>query len=606
MRATYLSRKILLITGLALVVFGLIVSGVTRGDVNSAIQYLKDKNDNPWVTMALISADEDPDLDYLKSVPTEKAIDIEAPILAITAARKDPRVFSDENLVAKLKGFYDGTQIGAADLLNDDIFGILALVAAGEDSGNKIIQGAKNFILENQNEDGGWSWSESGDSSVDMTAMGIMALKSIGMSESDPAIQKAVQYLKGVQNEDGGFPSVLGEASNTSATAWTLSAMRILGENWTKGENTPESFLASIQDSSGYFPNMEGGAETGFTKIETAYAVIALAGKSYPLNIITPIKLANVYYRIEGSRELLCSGETRAPNALALVKIVAAECGFDYTIEKLSFGPYLERIGDDEAEGLAGWLYRVNYESPNVGAGDYNLKDGDRVLWYYGEFEWPPLKTALNKNELADEEELVVTVEAREENDWKTLPEADVFLGSLKETTDQNGQVVVSLPAGAYRVFAEKAGYVRSAKTLVTAGDKAEATVSLKAVVGEPNNSAGAAGGSSVNSGQAGTISFVLNTASLDFGAVNLGGNYSDIVSITNKGQVPIYVESIVSGDDLFRNYLKINSGPWRNFSTTIDQNKKEDVDIGLTVPGDYDRFGTKSGNLIFWAIQNQ
>lgn len=31
----------------------------------------------------------------------------------------------------------------------------------------------------------------------------------------------------------------------------------------------------------------------------------------------------------------------------------------------------------------SGWMYKVNDISPNVGAGSYQLKDGDQVVWYY-------------------------------------------------------------------------------------------------------------------------------------------------------------------------------------------------------------------------------
>ena len=64
---------------------------LARGDVNSALVYLKTKSPNPWITMALVAAGESPDVDYLKSTTGASATDYEAPILALAAAGKNAR-----------------------------------------------------------------------------------------------------------------------------------------------------------------------------------------------------------------------------------------------------------------------------------------------------------------------------------------------------------------------------------------------------------------------------------------------------------------------------------------------------------------------------------
>jgi Domain of unknown function (DUF4430) len=59
---------------------------------------------------------------------------------------------------------------------------------------------------------------------------------------------------------------------------------------------------------------------------------------------------------------------------------------FYYRVESFSFGPYVSWIGRYEAAGPTGWVYKVNGVSPPVGAVDYHLKAGDRVLWYFARF----------------------------------------------------------------------------------------------------------------------------------------------------------------------------------------------------------------------------
>ena len=47
---------------------------------------------------------------------------------------------------------------------------------------------------------------------------------------------------------------------------------------------------------------------------------------------------------------------------------------------------YVEGIGnlnEFDCGGTSGWMFSVNGEVPSVSAGEYVLKDGDIVRWYY-------------------------------------------------------------------------------------------------------------------------------------------------------------------------------------------------------------------------------
>lgn len=51
---------------------------------------------------------------------------------------------------------------------------------------------------------------------------------------------------------------------------------------------------------------------------------------------------------------------------------------------------YVRGIGDlmEKQHGSgSGWMYKVNSVPPNIGAGNYTLKDGDQVVWYYVNYE---------------------------------------------------------------------------------------------------------------------------------------------------------------------------------------------------------------------------
>lgn len=378
-----------------------------HGDVSSAVTYLKTKTVNPWITMALVANGESPDVDYLKTVSGSSATDYEASILALAAAGKNPKTFPDTDLVAALRTFHTSGQIGNASTLNDDIFGVLAFLAAGEPASDSAVTDAKNFILSNQNTNGGWGFAVGGTSDTNMTAMAIMALLEAGMPKTDSHITNAVNYLKLAQNDDGGFPydpvSPWGTGSDASSDAWVISAINKLdedpdGSSWSKNGNSPVDHLLSLQTSGGYFEYQEGTGEDSFSPVTTSYAVIALTGKYYPVGTIFTSAVPNVDYKIEGSAGTVCEGNVNVPNALDLVEIIAPNCGFTYEIIDTSYGLYLKRIGNDEAHDLVGWLYAVNFALPNVGAADFDLRDGDYVVWRFGDFNWQPEGTEINLN----------------------------------------------------------------------------------------------------------------------------------------------------------------------------------------------------------------
>ena len=264
-------------------------------DLSTAQTYLTAHAENPWSTMALsaLGASSIPS-DYLKSISASSAIDYSAPILAITALNQDPRTFGDKDYVAELKKFHTNNQIGDESTINDDIFGLLALLSAGEPTSDSTITDAKNFILAHQQENGGWGFMTLGGTDSNITSAAIVALVADGISASDPVIQNALNYLKTTQNDDGGFTydpdSPWGTGSDSSSTAWVLWALKSTGNDladWTKSDHSPTGYLESNQIGDGYFQYQFGSGEDAFSAATTAYAVIALAGKTLPLHIFT-------------------------------------------------------------------------------------------------------------------------------------------------------------------------------------------------------------------------------------------------------------------------------------------------------------------------------
>ncbi len=563
---------------------------------NNAQTYLSQHSDNPWSVMALATLGQTPSSTaFLTSVSGKNAIDYEAPILAITALGQNPRTFGSTDYIAALKSYHTNSQIGDATTINDDMFGILALVSAGEPTSDSAVTDAKNFILSHQNIDNGWGFAVTSDSDTNITASAILALLAAGINSSDSHIQSALTFLENSQNSDGGFPYNPNTASDSSSTAWVIWALNALNINpasLAKSNNNPISYLESNQSDQGYFKFQPSSGEDSFSAITTAYAAIALQGKYLPIRIIANSDAGQKFpFRIEGSTATVCSGEAPGPTALDIIKNAKDICGYTYEIKDTSFGPYLSKILNDEAAGMTGWMYMVNNLSPNVGAADYKLQANDLVLWYFGDFGWQPTRLSSSAGQINSGQTVEVAVESFNNNSWSPLSGATVYFGKDTANTDSGGKASISPKDGFYKVYAEKQGYIRSNTSLLQVGQPPTSAINLNVTITQPNQK------------PENSISFTVAPSALDFGTLTPGTSSTKNFTITNNGTTAIHIESIVSGDEVFTQNLNLNSVPWENFKADIAKNGSQTVNASLSVPADYAAGGAKSGQLTVWAM---
>jgi len=595
--------SVMIIVSLLFPVFSPLETNATYSTSN-AQNYLIANSDNPWSTMALSTlGNSSISTNHLTSISGTSAIEYAAPILAITAIGQNPRTFASTDYIDALKSYHFENQIGDPIMLNDDCFGILALVSAGESLDDAVIVDSKDFIFSHQNDDGGWGFSVTANSDTNMTASAILALVSSGTDSFDSRIQNALSFLKASQNDDGGFyyNSDFGSDSDSSSTAWVIWALNALNINpssLVKSDNTPISYLESNQSDQGFFKYQDNSEEDSFSAMTTAYAVIALQGKKLPFNIVTNnTSVQKTSFRIEGSSETVCTGEVAGRTALDIIKNAKAICDFEYEIENSDWGSYLKSINDDQASGMTGWLYMVNSFSPSVGAADYELKVGDSVLWYYGEFSWQSSRLSLSSEQIDSDQSVTASVEHFDGNVWLPLSDAIVNFGLTIQTTDNNGQVVVNLEDGFYKVYAQKQEYIRSNSVLLEVGQPDTASVDMTVTIEQ-----GDVKGDGIEVED--VISFVVSPSDLDFGKLNPGSSATKNIIVSNNGTAKIHMEALVSGDSLFMENLDLNSKDWKNFKADIDQNDEESIDVKLSVPVSYaSENNIKSAQLTFWVI---
>ena len=265
-----------------------------------------------WAIMALVAAKQNPHewksngkspIDYLKehvneSVGKMGTADFARTILALVAAKENPKNFSGINFVAKLKDkVKDDGQIG--DFIYTTIWGILALKACGENVTKSV-----EWLINQQNDDGGFAWAVGEKSDYDDTAAAIQALIAAGVDRDDKVIKRALEYLKTGQNDDGGFRYFGNSASNAASDAWIIQALVAAGKNptlWKKNNISVVDHLLSLQTDEGYFK---------YTNIQvsnpgymTVCAIMALLGKPHPIKAesYTNITIKNVK---EGKNEV--------------------------------------------------------------------------------------------------------------------------------------------------------------------------------------------------------------------------------------------------------------------------------------------------------------
>jgi Domain of unknown function (DUF4430) len=111
------------------------------------------------------------------------------------------------------------------------------------------------------------------------------------------------------------------------------------------------------------------------------------------LVLVGAVDAARVHVRVEGKTTTIygATEPTLEAGATALDALEAASLAgeFYYHVTQFSFGPFVDQIGRFGSTATEGWVYKVNGVSPDVGAAQYTLKEGDRVLWYWTQFSGP-------------------------------------------------------------------------------------------------------------------------------------------------------------------------------------------------------------------------
>lgn len=586
-------KKILL---LAFIFSVAIATTKLTATTNDTIDYLKTFSPDAWIILALEAAGSSGDISNLQFLSNTSVTNASKNLLAVVASGEDYLTFPDQDLVGIIKAGYNDGQLGDSSLVNDDFWGLMAL-ASVQDNFNR--ENISQFIIDAQNADGGWSYAVGAESDTNDTAAALMALKEAGFSSASTEVSQALNYLQSAQNSDGGIGYAVGQESDAASTAWTLAALNkydIDGNSWDQGGNNPLTFLESMELTDGSYKWLV--TDTEGSVLVTSYALVALSGKSYPVSYVeavVPIEGTHNLW-IEGPDGTICNDPIQGSTVLELVENGSAICNFEYVVEETSFGPYLRSINGFEPAGVTGWLYRVNWQAPAVGADQYILDSGDQVYWYFAPFDHLPTRLTLSTNQVDVSVPVNVKAEYFDEVNWQPL-QTTITDGTNTWNTDSSGQVEINVSESAILnlYIPEREGYLKSNTERLLVGDGLTNSVNILVDV--------LPGTLGYGDGDDDYLAFEVDASNVNFGQLKRGESSSSEVNIINTGNVNFNLEASVEGDSLFVNFLTIDSLAWSNFSVFVEPIQQVAANLGLTIPGDYTSSGIKTGQVIFWAV---
>lgn len=197
--------------------------------------------------------------------------------LAVTALDRDPRNVSGYDIIEKIYNNENMTLQGT----NGPIFSLIALDCCGSLVPQDALwtrEKLLDYILNQQNPDGGFPLIYGETSDIDITAMAIQALsKHQENSEAKLAMEKAVNFLSQRQSADGGYHAWGDDSSESISQA--IIALTALGIDPAKDsrfvkEGNLISKLLSFKEVSGGFSHIPGQSADDMA---TEQALVALA-----------------------------------------------------------------------------------------------------------------------------------------------------------------------------------------------------------------------------------------------------------------------------------------------------------------------------------------
>lgn len=448
--------------------------------INDAAAYVRSGNMlSEWAAIGLARSGYSVPASYLASVKRELAdnrgeyrrvTDAERVALGVLAAGGDPTRIAGVNLLERIVRDERLDRQG----LNGIVFALLAVESANYDvPADAVWNGDKlaSYLVDAQNEDGGWPIAAGERSNIDITAMALAALAPFKESERvGAAVDKAVNYLSSVQQENGSFPLDSAESTAQVIVGLTANGIDPQGEKFTKSKGSALSYLLSLRRPDGSFSHLPG---EGSDRIATEQALMALAAYRLYMRghsgLYEGLGAVPVRIVVEGPQETVTAGYARGLTALEALEALLDTQDIPYETERFSFGTMIDSV-DGIASGLYGgydgWFYEVKragkWVHPATSLDAFELQPGDTLYVYYSD-NTNLIHSVRFDPQVPRANEPFEVIVHETFTDWETGEEIvrpaadlDVTIGGIRTKTDENGVATVDgLPFGVYTVTIE-------------------------------------------------------------------------------------------------------------------------------------------------------
>ncbi len=243
-------------------------------------------NFTDWDAIALTRSGYDLEADYFQAtyqyVSTNfkrlrKVTDLERVVLSVTAMGNDPTYIAGYDFIDAIVNHRRMTSQG----INGPVFALLALDSNDYEVPDDATWNRENlvaWILQQQNDDGGFSLTTGFTSDVDLTAMTLQALASYQENvQVQEATDRALTWLSSQQYSSGGFPGAWGESSESASQvmiALTSLGIDLHDPRFVKDGNDVLTYLLSYQQEDGGISHSLDGSSDN---IATQQALLALS-----------------------------------------------------------------------------------------------------------------------------------------------------------------------------------------------------------------------------------------------------------------------------------------------------------------------------------------
>jgi hypothetical protein len=429
-----------------------------------------------WAAIGLSKAGYDIPRSYIEQVVSalqkkdgklSRVTDYERIALGVMAAGGDAADVGGYNLLSSIANDANLARQGA----NGVIFALMVLNASDADAlpngswnESELIQ----WLIDAQNDDGGWALVHGEESSIDITAMAVTAL---AMHEDQldvhQSLVQAVDYLSAEQLSSGGFRGHSAESTAQVIIALSTLGLEMTDDRFVKEGGTPLSFLMSLRTSDGGFGHLPGDSTANI--MATEQALMALASVQLNQNgeagLYRDLGLAYIKVQVEGPEGAVVQGDAKGKTALEALEQLLTTEGIAYEKEVFSFGTLVTSIDSIEQAmfgGYDGWYYAVNrggeWIIPAVGIDSFQLEEKDKLVVYYSGGS-TQLIQSLDVIEGAKHGAVTLAVKQMTW-DWtnnKALiapaSQVTVTVGDQAGVTDEDGLVSLDLPAGSYEAI---------------------------------------------------------------------------------------------------------------------------------------------------------